>query len=144
MDRLDVECAGHPACLSALRASLRKASKPRPSMAKKPSTGTHTVPRHLYLSAGDWHLPTLSPPGALVNGAGFDNDGVLGGLKDPVDLHLRSFPTRFIGSWLTTLIGLLLISQRLCSFCSPSCARGAHHFYVLGREAYCRPVGQTR
>lgn len=102
-----------------------------------------TVPRATYISVLVIGIFYSFTTWCMVNGAGFDKlMGVLGGLKDPTTFIFVLSDT-FVGSWLTTLMSLLLISSVFAALLAFHNA-AARYFYVLGREGLLPAgLGQT-
>jgi amino acid transporter len=102
-----------------------------------------TVPRATYLSViiiGVFYTITTW---AMVNGEGADKVlPTLQGLKDPT-VFIFMLSDRYVGSWLTLLMSVLLISSVFAALLAFHNA-AARYFYVLGREGLLPAhLGQT-
>ena len=98
--------------------------------AKDPS---RTVPRATYLSVVVIGVFYAFTSWCMVNGTGPDKlMEVLGGLKDPTTF-IFTLSDQYVGSTLTTVMQLLLISSVFAALLAFHNA-AARYFYVLGRE----------
>jgi amino acid transporter len=92
-----------------------------------------TVPRATYLSVVVIGVFYAFTSWCMVNGTGADKlMDVLGGLKDPTTF-IFTLSDQYVGSSLTTIMQLLLISSVFAALLAFHNA-AARYFYVLGRE----------
>lgn len=101
-----------------------------------------TVPRATYLSVLIIGIFYAFTTWCMVNGAGANKlMETLGGLADPTTF-LMVLSDQFVGTWLTTIMSLLLISSVFAALLAFHNA-AARYFYVLGREGML-PAGLGR
>ncbi|HVI89277.1 MAG TPA: APC family permease [Dongiaceae bacterium] len=94
---------------------------------------SRTVPRATYLSVLVIGIFYAFTSWCMVNGTGADKlMDVLGGLKDPTTF-IFTLSDQYVGSGLTTVMQLLLISSVFAALLAFHNA-AARYFYVLGRE----------
>ena len=92
-----------------------------------------TVPRATYLAVFIIGVFYAISTWAMVLGVGADKVvETIGGLPDPT-LYVPTLSDQYVGGWLTTIIGLLLVTSVFAALLAFHNA-AARYFYVLGRE----------